>query len=320
MTARIRSVLVLAVAASFGISGGLSGQDTNVLLRVDTIEHRLAHGVLEVADRRDTRFEGDRTQRVMLGYPDSSIMLVKMARAAPGGEAFNNVPRYEVAAYLLQKLFLDEQDYVVPPTVARMVPLEWYRTMDGSATPTFSGTDQVMLVLQYWLSRVTSRDVYDRRRIQSDTSYARHLGNLNVLTYLIRHADSNQGNVIISEDSVVPRMFTVDNGVAFASPESDRGTDWREMRVNRLPLSTAERLRQITRDDLVRVLGTVAEWERRDGTYVPVDPRPSISGNRGVRRSGDSLQIGLTNREISGVHGRLQRLVRQIESGRITVF
>ena len=52
---------------------------------------------------------------------------MKLRKAEPGADTFNNVPRYDLAAYELQKLFLDPAEYVVPPTALRMVPLADFR-------------------------------------------------------------------------------------------------------------------------------------------------------------------------------------------------
>ena len=50
----------------------------------------------------------------------------KLRPAATKGDIFNNVPRYEIAAYRLQMLYLDPDDYVTQqrPTVLRAVALE----------------------------------------------------------------------------------------------------------------------------------------------------------------------------------------------------
>jgi hypothetical protein len=312
--------MLLVLASVAGANLRLAAQDSNIVLPIEVIERRLTLDPFEIRDRQGTRFEGDRTQRVILVFADSNAMMVKWGRAARGGQAFNNQPRYEVAAYQLQKLFLDERDYVVPPTLLRMVPVNWYREFDDKVIPTFDRTNAVLVALQYWLSSVTQRDVYDAKRFDSDSLYARHFANLNVLTYLIRHGDSNAGNVLISSDSANPRLFAVDNGVAFAPPDSDRGTEWRDLKVRRLPRGTVERLRAISREDLDRMLGVVAQFEVRDGEMVPVQPGASLGGRSGVRRRGDVIQLGLTSTEIRGVHSRLQQLLKQVDSGRIVVF
>jgi hypothetical protein len=311
---------LLATLVGCLLASPAASQDSNIPFHVDSIEYRLLTEHFDVATREGSRFEGDRTQRMIINFPDQTAYMVKWATAPTGGQAFNNEPRYEIAAYLLQKLFLDAEEYVVPPTLARAFPLAWYRQFDARAQPTFDGTASVLVVLQYWLSNVTQSGVYDQVRLRADDEYARHFGNLNTLTYLIRHSDSNAGNVLISQDSLRPRLFSVDNGVAFASPESDRGTAWRALRVERLPQKTVDRLRRIQRADLERALGVVSQFEVRQGELVAVPPSANLARGRGIRRRGEVVQLGLTATEINQIHSRLQRLLQQVDSGRLQTF
>lgn len=319
MNARVCFPILAAALASVGLVPA-AAQDANILLPVDSIERVLRLAPIHLEHRVGSRFEGDRTQRVVLLFEDSTVMMAKWAPAPVGGEAFNNIPRYELAAYELQKLFLDESDYVVPPTVVRAVPLEWYQLYDRSVKPTYSGASSILVVLQYWLYAVNGRDVFEAARLDTDTVYARHFGNLNVLTYLIRHSDSNHGNIMIAEEGLPPRLFSVDNGVAFSSEISDRGTEWRDLRTRRISKNTLDRLRALTRDDLDRALRVVAQFEVRDGQLLQVEREAQPAGSRGVRRTGELLQLGLSDAEISGVHQRLQRLLRQADSGKLQAF
>lgn len=294
------------------------GQYENIALPVQTIERQLRNEEFEVARITDTRFEGDRTQHAALRFSDGLVMLVKWAAAPRGGDAFNNRPRFEIAAYEIQKLFLNEEDYVVPPTVARTVPLARYPSQ-YPPEPTFTRTASVLVLAQYWLNNVTSENVYDRARLQSDSVYARHLGNLNILTYLIRHADANKGNFLVSTDSGSPRVFAVDNGVAFGD-RSDRPDDWRKMRVSSLPQGTVERLRGISEEDLHRALGVLVQYEIRDGQLIEVPPTENLRPGRGVRREDGLIQLGLTDGEIRAVYRRLVELLDDIDSGKIEIF
>jgi len=299
----------------------LASQDGLITAPVAVIEGRLRNQSFDVVLQAGSRFKGDRTSHGLLHFADSSYMYVKLAKAPPGGEAFNNQPRYEIAAYALQKLFLDEPDYVVPPTVARMLDLDQYQRITTTAgEPTFRDVGSVLLVLQYWALDVTSKGVFDKKRAERDTAYARHLGDLNVLTFLIRQQDANAGNILISDDSLQPRLFSVDNGVAFDSPASNRGTEWSTLRVKRLGQATAARLQRIRSEDLIDALAVIAQFERRDGRYVPVERTVNLDPNRGVRRKGDVLQLGLTETEIDGVRERLEWLLGRIRSGGLTTF
>jgi hypothetical protein len=243
-----------------------------------------------------------------------------LRRADPGADSFNNVPRYDLAAYELQKLFLEPAEYVVPPTALRMVPLADFQKYVPAVARTFSGADQVLAVAQYWLSDIkVIADVYDPARFAADPVYARHIGQLNVLTYLIRHRDSNLGNFLIGKAEVGARVFSIDHGVAFASVDSDRGELWKDMRVNRLPADTVERLRLITPQVLADRLGVLAQWHLDSGNYVPVAGGKNLFETRGVRRMRDDLQMGLTESEIREVYRLLTRLLKRVDRGEITV-
>lgn len=310
------SAALLALAVVPG-----SAQDANIRLHPDTAEARLAHAPFELVQARDTRFEGDRTQQALLEFPQGSPMLVKWARAPRGGGRFNNRPRYELAAYRLQKLFLEPEEYVVPPTVVRCLPLGWYRgEVEPRAPETLPGSGLVMVVLQYWLWGVTGEGVFDEDRFRRDPVYARHLANLNVFTYLARHNDANEGNFLLSENSDDPRLFAVDNGVAFDSEASNRGYEWRRLRVDAVPRATVERLRDLSREDLRRQLGVLAQFDVAGGQMVAVEPGENLDPDEGIRHRDGVLQLGLTEGEISDIWRRLERLLEEVDSGDLGVF
>jgi hypothetical protein len=284
---------VLFIGATLPTRDAL-GQDANILVPVARVDSLLRHGTIKPVAAQGSRFEGDRTEHALLVFDDSTAFEVKWATSARGGEAFNNQPRYEAAAYELQRLYLGERDLVVPPTV--------------------------LVALQYWTTDVTADNVFDTKRAERDSGYARHLGDLNILTYLIRQRDSNKGNVLVSVDSANPRLFAVDNGVAFESQPSNRGTDWQYMRVKRISAATAARLRAISDTTLTRALGVIAQFERRGDEYVAAAPGANLDSDRGVRRNATTLQFGLTRSEIDGVRDRLRDLIERIDRGKIRTF
>ena len=108
--------------------------------------------------------------------------------------------------------------------------------------------------------------------------------------------------------------------MTFGPDESKQGSEWLALRVNRLPRSTVDRLRRITRDDLDEALAVVAQFEIRDGRLEPVETTDSMNRFSGVRRNHDVVQIGLTSREIRDVHQRLRRLISQVDRGKIETF
>jgi hypothetical protein len=316
-----RTPLALATLALVLAPTAVPAQDMNIMEHVDSVETKLSTFAFEIIDQRGSRFEGDRTSRVALSFPDGGMMLVKWAPAPRGGEEFNNAPRFELAAYEVQKLFLPPDEYVVPPVVIRAFPLSWYRGLDNRARATFRDTESVLVALQYWLFNVTPDDFWDEDRFEADSVYARHFANFNILTYLIRHNDANVGNFLISKTVDNPRVFSVDNGLSFASRTSDRGARWRTLRVDRLPAATVERLRAITEEELTRRLETVAQFEvRSDGQLDLVEPTANIDPGDGIRSNDRVIQFGLTDSEIRSVWRRLQDLLEDVDRGRVQLF
>jgi hypothetical protein len=265
--------------------------------------------------------EGDITLKAEVAFGARPPMRVKLRRAEPGADTFNNTPRYDLAAYELQKVLMEAGEQVVPPTALRMVPVEELRAFAPAARSTFSGASEVLCVVQYWLQDVIAvDDVLDPAQLQSDAVYARHIGQLNVFTHLIRHGDSNVGNFLVSARPQGARVFSIDNGVAFASEESDRGDLWKPMRVKKIPADVVERLRKLTEEELTARLAVVAQWQLASGHWVAVPPGPPLSRSSGVRRDGTTVQLGLTRREIADVWDRATRLLKRIDKEEIVSF
>ena len=299
-----------------------TAQDANIKQPVAELEQLLAAEPLVISQAEISRpkAKGDITLRADVSFGGAPPLRVKLRRAEPGANSFNNVPRYDLAAYELQKLFLDPAEYVVPPTALRMVPLADFAKYAPGVERTFPAADQVLAVVQYWLSDIkVIADVYNPERFAADPVYARHIGQLNVLTYLIRHRDSNLGNFLIGKAEVGARVFSIDHGVAFASEDSDRGEVWKDMRVDRLPADTVERLRKVTPQLLAERLAVLAQWQLEGRSYVPVAKGENLSETRGVRRRGNELQMGLTKSEIREVHRLLTNLLERVDDGKITV-
>jgi len=320
-----RVALAAALTLPVGLAAAfapLAAQDINLLFAADSIESLLRAPELRIIGSAGTRFEGDRTQRVVLEFEDDLRIKVKWAKAPSGGRgSFNNRPRYEIAAYELQKLFLDDPEYVVPPTIARCVPVDQQRQIESWAEATFSGTSSVLVVLQYWLWNVTADDVWSKDRFKSDTLYARHFANLDLFTYLIRHSDSNKGNVLISSVTVHPRVFAVDNGVAFNRREvSDRGTRWQRLRVDRLPQRTVDRLRALTHEELDRRLAVVVQFRRAGEALVPMTPTEPLDRGKGVRSNDEVVQLGLTDHEIAHIWDRIRNVLKKVDEQKIALF
>jgi len=201
----------------------------------------------------------------------------------------------------------------------RAVPTDWLRRYDAGAESTFRETVSTLILLQYWLMQVTPEGVWDKGRLERDSVYARHIGNLNILTYLIRHNDANEGNFLISSHEANPRVFSVDNGLSFRSQASDRGYAWRNLRVERLPRATVERLRAITPERL-QALAVLVQFEHQGLMLAPAAAGANLDPGKGVRAQDGMVQLGLTEREIRDVEARLRSLLADVDQGKIKLF
>jgi hypothetical protein len=294
--------------------------DLNVPVSTDALERQLATEPFRIvaAEISRPKAKGDITLKAEVSFSGSPAYRVKLRRAEPGAEDFNNRPRYDLAAYELQKLFLDPDEYVVPPTALRTLPVTELLPYAPQARPTFRGSEDVLVVLQYWLQEVkVIADVYDPGRFATDSGYARHVGQLNVLTYLIEHGDANVGNFLVSRAEFAARVFSVDNGVAFAHNESDRSDAWKHLRVPGLPADAISRLRVLTRDALQQELGVLAQWRLVDGRWIAEPPGPNLAPQRGVRQQDGVVQLGLTGSEIAQLDRRRLQLLKQVDERRI---
>jgi hypothetical protein len=313
----------IAIQLGWIALGVPAAADVNVPFPAEALERQLDTEPFRIvaAEISRPKAKGDITLKAEISFSGQPPYRVKLRRAEPGAEDFNNRPRYDLAAYELQKLFLDPDDYVVPPTSLRMMPLGELRPYAAQAEPTFRGSDEVLVVLQYWLQEVkVVADVYDPARFAADPGYARHVGHLNVLTWLIEHGDANVGNFLLSRAEHSPRVFSVDNGVAFAYNESDRSDAWKQLRVDRLPADTVERLRRIDRDELHHRLGVLAQWRLKHGRWLGTPPGTNLAPHGGVRRQDDVIQLGLRKPEIERVARRLEQLLELVDSGRVGIL
>lgn len=320
MSSRLKPLLAVAL---LGLAGMGTAEDVNITRAVSDLERELGSEPFEIVSAEISRpkAKGDITLKAEVSFAGKPPYRIKLRKAEPGAEEFNNRPRYDLAAYELQKLFLDPAEYVVPPTALRMLPLAEFQEYSPDVRPTFRGSDQVLAVLQYWLHEVkVIEDVYDPSRFAADPVYARHIGQLNILTFLIEHGDSNAGNFLISRVPQGARVFSIDHGVAFAHNESDRGELWKVLRVDKLPADAVQRLRTLSEQDLESRLAVLAQWQLRDGEYVAVPPAGNVAKFRGVRLEDDVVQMGLTGNELRRIWRQRERLLKEVDNGKITTF
>jgi hypothetical protein len=246
-------------------------------------------------------------------------------KAAPRRlESWNNSPRRELAAYAVQKLFLDPEDYVVPPSVMRCAPLEEYRLIiDRSAEPTIEGTECVLGNLSLWMENVTIPKVfYDEKRFATDPNYALRMGNFNLLTFIIDHKDGRRGNFLVSKNEADRRVFAIDNGISFDAWIFNYFVqNWNDLRVPALSKHSVDRLREVTPEQ-VEALAVVAELQvMANGLVESVLPVGApLSTRQGVRQQDGVIQFGLTADEIDDVMEQIEEVVEGVDDGKIPVF
>ena len=258
-----------------------------------------------------------------LSFPVEHVVLrAKWKQATHGGSGLDNEPRKELAAYRLQQLFLDEKEYVVPPTVTRCLPSHFYHQKVRRAKPTFDHTRCVFGALAYWLEGVHELSSIDSKRFENDLVYRAAIANLNLVTYLFDHRDTRASNFVITNDHDAPRAFSIDNGMALSgvmNPRTALRHEWQHIRVPKLPHTKLERLRAIKREDL-DVLATVAEYHIVDRQLVPVPPTAPLDPDAGVRRRDDVVQLGLTRSEIDGIYSRIQSLLARVDAHQLEEY
>ena len=293
--------------------------------RLETLlDDALVKGEFELTERQRTEYGGSGPSRVTYYFPEVEQSIRFKWKAVPPGEleTVNNSPRKEIAAYEIQKLFLDPEDYVVPTTLLHCEPMGRYAEKQGALRPSMEGTDCVLGVLSVWLQDVTiAETLYEEVRFTKEPGYAHYMANFNLLTYLIDHKDARESNFLVAKDNARRQVFSVDNGIAFQPFLYKFFADnWNVIRVAGLREKYVKRLRELEREDL-EVLGVVAEFKKDEsGIMVPAGFGENISPNTGVRRRGDVLQIGLAKFEIDGVWDRIQRLLQEVDRGEIPVF
>lgn len=311
----------LPVAAAPAAGGG-ADRPPGWPLPPQRLEALLATAPFQVA-RVDSRIGGvSGAVRLDVRFPGSGEQFPVKWKATPRGRAdgWNNSPRKEIAAYEVQKLFLDPPDYVVPTSALRCIPLRDYWAIRPRPVPTFEGVPCVLGLVSAWVSEVRADPLrLDPERFEKDPAYARELAHLNLLTYLVAHRDGRSGNFL--ESRLGPRVYAVDNGISFGTLVYNfLVPNWDVLRVPALPRAAVDRLRGVGPEDL-RALGVLAELHvDRLAGLGPAPPGPNLDPAHGVRRTPGVLQIGLTRHEIEGLRGRLEDLLARVDRGEIPLF
>jgi hypothetical protein len=246
---------------------------------------------------------------------------LKWAPAPPGTlDAWNASPRKEIAAFAVQRWFLRPDDWIVPPTTMRCVPLDAYRRLVPDAPPTVEGTQCELGLVAVWLDHVKPAEVIlDLERFERDREYAGHVADFNLFTYLIEHRDGRGGNILVSEDG--ERIYAVDNGIAFGNLVWNYFvTNWHVLRVPGLRRDAIERLRRVTPRDVEQLMVVAELRADKAGVLRPVEPTAPIDPSQGVRIRDGRVQLGLTAGEAHAVGERLTSLLARVDAGEIPLF
>jgi len=100
------SVLTLATLI---VAGPVLAQDSNITMPVGELERMLANDPMRIvsADKSRPKAPGDITSKADVSFGGREPFRVKLRRSEPGADGFNNVPRYDLAAYAIQQMLMD---------------------------------------------------------------------------------------------------------------------------------------------------------------------------------------------------------------------
>lgn len=289
----------------------------------EAAERAFENGELRIVSERYAGRGVTGARRLEIELPDADGRIQAKWKPMPHRlDGINNSPRRELAAYEVQKLFLDAENYVVPTSGVRCIRAEEFIDSERHRSPTLPGTNCELGVLSLWLERVTLPDqLLDKNRFANEPVYARHLADFNLATYLMKHQDGRRGNFLVSTNDEDRRVFAIDNGVAFSGIWFNWFVpNWKKIRTPALRKVSVDRLRLLTREKLDE-LGVVVqlEWQEHSGVRV-VEATRNLDSDDGVRSQGRVIQLGLEEDEIENLWERIEHLIEDVDDGEITVF
>lgn len=232
-----------------------------------------------------------------------------------GCDSFNNTPRKEIAAFQVQRWFLDPQDYTVPPVRMHCLPVEEVQRFDEGAEPQVDGTDCVLGAVSLWLDDLTvPEELWTPRRFYRDPVYAWHMANLNLFTYVVRHRDGAPPNLPVSADPDNPRVYAIDNGMSFGGAiHNIFAKNWDELEVPALRAEAIERLRAVGEQE-IEALSEVTLLVKRGDTIVEVPTGTEVPEGTWSR------SLGLDDRERGAITTRIEELLQRVDAGEIRTF
>jgi len=305
----------------------LAGASARPCRPADQVERWLASPDLEILGVASTPagIQGARVLTLRVPGPPEVVFRAKWRSLAT--LTSKNDPRRELVAFAIQKLYLDPDGYVVPPTAAHCFPLDMYRAqVYPAATASFRDVPCVLGYLSYWLEDVESLkdaradgwfrshdDALDDDMFSANPLYRESVADMNLVTYLIDHADTHSAQFVIRRDPDAPAVYSVDNSMAFGVKHNHRvKVDWSKIQVPALPARSLDRLRAAR----LEPLSSIAELELHGGGHlVPASPRQRAAEPAGIRWIQGRLVIGMTVDELAMLRGRIDALLAAVERG-----
>lgn len=275
----------------------------------------------ELRDMERARGGVTRVDRAKAYFPARRVELpVKWKVVPDGGEGWNNVARKEIAAFVIQRWFLDPDDWVVPPTAIRCVPVEEHRRF-RDVDPIVEDTQCVLGMVAAWIEDVRQPEVIlDPDRFRNEPAYARHRANMNLLAYLIDHRDGRLANFLVPKEDD-GRIYVIDNGISFGALVWNYfRPNWNDIRVPALPRDAVDRLRRVTAADVTALLVLTQLEADADGVLQPAAHEAPWDASEGARLRRGRAQFGLSANEVPELAARLQRLLARVDGGEIALF
>lgn len=298
----------------------------------DQVERWLTSPDLEILGSANTPSGIQGAKVLTLRIPGPPEVVLRAKWRAQSTWTSKNDPRRELVAYAIQKLYLEPREYVVPPTAAHCFPLAMYRSrVMPAAQASFREVPCVLGYLSYWLEDVvgiieagdqgwfgSDDDALDDDLFEDNLPYRESVADMNLLTYLIDHADTHRGQFVIRHDPQAPAVYSIDNSMAFGVKRNTRvRVDWAKIQVPALSRRATDRLREAP----IEPLSSIAELELRGGgKLVPVAPGQRAAEPAGIRWVDGRLVIGMTVDELEMLRTRINQLFASIDSSELKLF
>jgi len=315
------AVAALIVALSFTAVDVAQAASAVLALPPEALRRRLEGEPFTIVSASEAGAGVMGARKLELRFADGLAVKAKWKATSPQADGWNNSPRREIGAYAVQRLFLGQDDWLVPPITVRCIALEDYRVVEAEPVPNIAGTYCVFGALMAWLENVSQPDPpFDRERFTRDRRYATHFANLNLLHYLIEHRDGRFSNFLIAKDPADARLFSIDNGISFGEPIFNfLSLNYDTILVSSLPRRSIERLRRVRPADLA-ALGVLGQLEADAGVLRSATPTANVDPDSGTRFTERGLQFGLTRGEIDALAERLRALLARIDAGELLLF